>query len=111
MLIFKNEDDSCASYLTEFSRCSRVDVKVYPNANNMETFVRVSIFIKQNGKEIQLTIERLNATYVISRELKCVGVNMTVGYVGEHYGLSIFGMSKTQGMAKLMNCNKEQVGA
>lgn len=75
----------------------------------METLVRVSISIKQNGKEIQLTIEKLNGTYVISREMKCVRVNISV--CGEHYGLPISGMSKTQGMAKLMNSNKEQVGA
>ena len=69
----------------------------------MRLFMRVSIFVKQNGKEIQLTIERLNATYVIRREAKGVGVNVMVSR--EHYGFWITGMAKTQGMAKLMNSN------
>lgn len=63
----------------------------------------------QNDKEVQLTIEGLNTTCVISREAKCVGVKVTI--VGKHYGVSIAGMTKSQGVAKLMNSNKEQVFA
>lgn len=78
-------------------------LKFYPNADVMRLFIRASTFTRQNENEIQLTIERLNATYIISREAKCAEVNITVG--GEHYGLWIMGMAKTQGMAKLMNSN------
>lgn len=83
----------------------KVDVKVWSKCSYHENMIlrRVSIVIRQNGKEIQLTIEILNTTFVISREVKYVGVNITVG--GEHYGLWIIGMLKTQGMAKLMNSN------
>ena len=63
----------------------------------------MSIFIWQNSKEVQLTTERLKAMYVISREVKCVVVSISVG--GEHYGLWIIGMAKTQGMTKRVNSN------
>lgn len=77
-------------------------VKVLFKCRYYETFHK-GFFVRENGKEIQLTIERLNATYVISREVKGVGVNITVSR--EHYGFWITGMVKTQGMAKLMNSN------
>jgi hypothetical protein len=35
------------------------------------------------ANEVQLTIEGLNVTYVISREAKCAGVKVSVG--GVHY--------------------------
>ena len=79
----------------------KINLNVYPNADSMRLFM--SIFIWQNGEEIQLTIERLNATYVISREAKSPVVNISVA--GKHYGTCIAGMAKTQGMANLMNSN------
>ena len=51
-------------------RKRRQMLKFYPNSDDMRLFIRVKILLGQNGKEIQLTIERLNATYVISREMK-----------------------------------------
>ena len=81
----------------------KINVNVYPNADSMRLFIRMSIFTWQNGEEIQLTIERLNATYVISREAKYLVVNISVA--GKHYGTCIAGMAKTQGMANLMNSN------
>lgn len=81
----------------------KINVNVYPNTDSMRLFIRMSIFIWQNGEEIQLTIERLNAMYVISREAKYLGVNISVA--GKHYGTCITGMAKTQGMANLMNSN------
>ena len=79
----------------------KINLNVYTNADSMKLFM--SIFIWQNGEEIQLTIERLNAVYVISREVKYLVVNMSVA--GKHYGTRIAGMAKTQGMANLMNSN------
>ena len=81
----------------------KINVNVYPNAGSMRLFTRMSIFIWQNDEEIQLTIERLNAMYVISREAKYLVVNISVA--GKHYGTCIAGMAKTQGMANLMNSN------
>ena len=81
----------------------KINVNVYPNADSMRLFIRMSIFTWQNGEEIQLTIERLNAMYVISREAKYLVVNISVA--GKHYGTCIAGMAKTQGMANLMNSN------
>lgn len=79
----------------------KINLNVYTNADSMKLFM--SIFIWQNGEEIQLTAERLNAVYVISREAKYLAVNMSVA--GKHYGIRIAGMAKTQGMANLMNSN------
>ena len=81
----------------------KINVNVYPIADSMRLFIRMSIFTWQNGEEIQLTIERLNAMYVISREAKYLVVNISVA--GKHYGTCIAGMAKTQGMANLMNSN------
>lgn len=48
----------------------KINLNVYTNADSMKLFM--SIFIWQNGEEIQLTVERLNAVYVISRgEISC----------------------------------------
>jgi hypothetical protein len=63
----------------------------------------------QNDNEGQLTIEGLNATYIISRQVESVEVKVTV--VGVHYGVWIPGVPKPQGMAKLVDGNKKQVFA
>lgn len=56
---------------------------------------------------ILLTINGLNATYIIWREGKFTGAD--VGIIGEHESTLIIRMGETQGMAKLMSSNKEQV--
>lgn len=56
---------------------------------------------------ILLTINRLNATYIIWRKGKFTGAD--VGIIGEHESPLIIRMGETQGMAKLMSSNKEQV--
>lgn len=52
---------------------------------------------------ILLTINWLNATYVIWREGKFTGAD--VGIIGEHESSLIIRMGETQGMAKLMSSN------
>ena len=89
----------------------KINLNVYPNADSMRLFMSIfgkinylaKFFIWQNGEEIQLTIERLNAMYVISREAKYPVVDISVA--GKHYGTCIAGMAKTQGMDNLMNSN------
>lgn len=61
-------------------------------------------FLKQ---WILLTINGLNATYVIWREGKFAGAD--VGIIGEHECPLVIRMGETQGMAKLMSSNEEQV--
>lgn len=58
--------------------------------------------------EVPLTIEGVNASYVIIREAECVGVKETIA--GVHDWVWIVGMMQPQGMAELMNSNKEQIG-
>lgn len=57
--------------------------------------------------EVQLTIEGLNATYVVIRQAECIGVKETIA--GVHDWVWIVGVMQPQGMAKLMNSNKEQI--
>lgn len=56
---------------------------------------------------ILLTINRLNATYVIWREGKFTEAD--IGVIGEHQSPLIIRMGETQGMANLMSSNEEQV--
>lgn len=56
---------------------------------------------------ILLTINGLNATYIIWREGKVAGAD--VGVIGEHQSPLVTRMGETQGMAKLMSSNEEQV--
>lgn len=65
------------------------NVKVLTKCRYHKT-IHKCIFIRQDGKEIKLTIERLNGMYIISREVKCVGVHISID--GEHYGIWITGM-------------------
>lgn len=56
---------------------------------------------------ILLTVNGLNATYIIWREGKFTGAD--VGIIGEHQSPLVIRMGETQGMAKLMSSNEEQV--
>lgn len=58
-------------------------------------------------KEILLTINGLNTTYIIWREGEFTEAD--VGIIGEHQSPLVIGMGETQGMPKLMSSNKEQV--
>lgn len=64
----------------------------------------LAFFVKQ---WILLTINGLNATYIIWREGKFTGAD--VGIIGEHECPLVIRMGETQGMAKLMSSNEEQV--
>lgn len=63
-----------------------------------------SLFLR---KWILLTINRLNATYVIWGERKFTGADICV--IGEHQGPLVIGMGETQRVANLMSSNQEQI--
>lgn len=56
---------------------------------------------------ILLTINGLNATYVIWREGKFTEAD--IGVIGKHQSTLIIRMGEAQGMANLMSSNEEQV--